>query len=52
MTASEDGSMKCWQLDKAGFIQKIVPEFDRSATAIDTVITSDFVAVTVPKGAV
>ena len=45
MTASEDGSMKFWSLEKAGKTQKYVPRFDRSDTIIKSIQTSAFTAI-------
>ena len=47
MTASEDGTMKIWQLTKAGKARKYVPNFDRTNLIIKQIFAADFSAVTV-----
>ena len=44
-TASVDGSVKMWWLDRSG-MQKYVPEFDRTETDITRILTNEHSAIT------
>ena len=49
MTASKDGSMKFWVMEKAGMARKYVPNFDRTEHIIHHIYTTDFTAITTDK---
>ena len=44
VTASEDGTMKFWNVARVGVTRKHIPQFDRSDTPAQNVIAGDEIA--------
>ena len=49
MTASEDGTMKFWMLEKAGVARRYIPNFDRTKEPIFQMYTTAFTVLTTDK---